>query len=140
MTIFHILYHTPHLPGSKQKNNLPLHEDIYSRPFFSADHEYCLRFCGRSIFLHDFHPKRQWSSHTFYKIFKNQNPIEVIEFEKLPKYKIENSGTTQFTYRSDTTVSEFCVRVTNSEKLTHPTQLGTCDVWSSMSIKLCLMF
>ena len=59
-------------------------------------------------------------------LFKNQNPIEVTEFQKLPKPKIENGGTTQFARRRGTTVSEFCLGVTNSRKLTHPTNHDGC--------------
>ena len=46
-----------------------------------------------------------------------------------PKSKIENGGFTQFAITSAIPVSEFCLGVTNSRKLTHPTQPGRCGAW-----------
>ena len=69
-------------------------------------------------------------------LFKNQNPIEVIEFQKLPNSKIENGGTTQFDRRSGTTVSEFCLGVTNSRKLTDPTNSMECGPRGAVVVNL----
>ena len=41
-------------------------QDMSSRPVFSAGHEYGLRFCRGSIFLHDFPLQRPWSCHTYF--------------------------------------------------------------------------
>ena len=133
------LCYSPARYGLKIKLRIYLPLEGCPRPIFRADPEYGLRFCRRSIFLYDFPVQRPcvrpyiflkivWG-HRWGHFLKNQNPIEVIEFQKLPKSKIENGGWNQFAHRITTTVSEFCLGVTNSRKLTDPTNCMECGPW-----------
>ena len=70
--------------------------------------------------------------HRWGQFLKNKNPIEV---SKLPKSKIVNGRWNQFASRISTTVSEFCLGVTNSRKLTDRTNQSGCGPWYSRILR-----